>query len=389
MNIRNKHIMFACCYEACYGGNFIKMLYALANKLEDEYGAKVYFVFPEQSEKPWLIDLSGRFTVGYTRKPYTASTSDLQKLITSWQIDLVYTHFEGYDIPVAKAICKTGKQIQMVWHLHDYLSLDKTGLNFKIIRKIGTHLRMWLQYGWYGRKAYYVGVSSEVTEFVTHYRNHIFTFPKQLSNEELQKKKFRRATVLLNGIDLGRFTEEYIYPSGTFTFLTYGGDSYGKGIPCIFDAAESLYAKGYIFRILMTRGYNTNKLLSERFGGVLPEWLTVTEQTENIAHLFNQSHCYISASLKETMSMAIAEASLFGLPVIQSDIPGTFWNADTPSAFLFKLNDANDLANKMKMVMEMPREEMRNLCSKSQTINKNRLTMEKWTSKLIKILNNI
>lgn len=387
MNIRNKHIMIACCYEAEYGGNFIKMLYALAKRLEDEYETKVFFAFPEQSEKVWLTELSSKFTVGYTCKPYSKSISDLYKLIATWQIDLVYTHFEGYDIPVAKAIRMTGRQIKMVWHLHDYISFDKTGLRLKFLRKVGTNLRLWLQYGWYGRNAYFVGVSAEVTNIACHYRNHFFSFPKLYSNVELQGLDFPRASVVLNGIDMSRLGEGYVPQSDKFSFISFGGESYSKGIPCILDAAHELSKQGYDFTFILTRGYTTSQLLDERYKGKLPKWLRVVEQTDNICKLFNQANCYISASLRETMSMGIAEASLFGLPIIQSDIPGTWWNTDTPSAFLFKLNDANDLVAKMKMVMDMPREEMKYLCSKSQEINNERLSMEKWSNKLIEILN--
>lgn len=370
---------------APYGGNFMFMIRNFIHVMKNKYGISFYFVIPPQEKKEWTVQLESSFSVAYIDSRSKDIVKQLISTFDNWGIDVAYSHHGAYDIPLSIASTRTKKKVKMIWHLHDYMSLDKTGLNFKFIRKVGTHLRMLRKYGWYGRKAYFIGVSSEVTNFVTHYRDHIFSFPKQLSNEDLQRRKYSRATVLLNGLDPRRFTEEYIYPSGTFTFLTYGGESYSKGIPCIFDAAESLYAKGYTFRILITRGYTTDKLLSERFGGVIPNWLKVTEPIENIAHLFNQAHCYISASLKETMSMGIAEASVFGLPVIQSDIPGTWWNADTPSAFLFKLNDANDLADKMIKVMDMPREEMRRLCSKSQEINKNRLSMEKWCNKMVEI----
>lgn len=385
MDLKTKNIMFACCYEAQYGGNFIKMLESLAFSLKQKYQAEICFVFPKQSDKEWLKELSHKYKVGFTCKPYSKSSNDILNLIEKWNIDLVHTHFEGYDIPVARAIKKIGKNIKMVWHLHDYLSLNKDGLNFKFIRKVGTNLRLWKQYGWYGRKAYFVGVSSEVTNIATHYRHHYLSFPTSMTNEQLASMKYFKASVLLNGIDSQRFSSDYKRPSGVFTFLTFGGESYSKGIPCLLDAAEILASMKIDFRIIVTKGYTTQNLVDDRYGNVIPKWLKIVNQTDDIASVFNQAHCYISASLKETMSMAIAEASIYGLPVIQSDIPGTWWNVCTPSAFLFKLNDANDLAEKMMQVMEMPTDTMRALCTKSQIINKARLSVGRWTDKMIEI----
>lgn len=385
MELKNKNIMFACCYEAPYGGNFIKMLDVLASSLTQKFQTEIYFVFPKQSDKDWLTELTEKYQVGFTCKPYSKSANDILKLIEKWNIDLVHTHFEGYDVPVAKAINKSGENVKMVWHLHDYLSLDKTGMKFKLIRKVGTNLKLWRHYGWYGRNAYFVGVSAEVTNVATHYLNHIFSFPKVMTNGQLSSKLYPNASVLLNGIDLQRFSSEYKRPSGVFTFLTFGGESYSKGIPCLLDAAEILASMKIDFRIIVTKGYTTQKLVDARYGNEIPKWLKIVNQTDDIASIFNQAHCYISASLKETMSMGIAEASLFGLPVIQSDIPGTWWNSVTPSAFLFRVNDANELAERMRLVMEMPIDTMRALCAKSQAINISRLSVRNWSDKMIEI----
>lgn len=385
MNIENKRIAICCCYEAPYGGNFIKMITALAEFLIQQHLCKVFFVFPMQTKKKWLEELSKEYTIGYTPQPYKNSSAALLYYFNLWNIDLVYTHFENYDIPVAKAIKKTHRNIKMVWHIHDYMSLDKTGLNFKLIRKIGTNLKLWIHYGWYGRNAYFIGVSPEVTNFVSHYRTHFFSFPPTLSNEELKQKKFPYATVLLNGISMDRLQGIYKRPEGMFTFLAYGGESYSKGIPCLFDAAEILHKKNIPFKIILTKGYTTQALLDEKFQNQLPEWLITSEQTEEIISLFNQAHAFISPSLRETMSMGIAEASIYGLPVIQSDIPGTYWNTDTPSTFLFRVNDTQDLARQMEEVILFNQKELADKCHHSSLINRNRLSMSKWCHTVIEI----
>ncbi|MBF0846977.1 glycosyltransferase, partial [Streptococcus danieliae] len=79
--------------------------------------------------------------------------------------------------------------------------------------------------------------------------------------------------------------------------------------------------------------------------------MILKEQTKDIASLFNSVDCFISSSEYETFSYAICEASVFGLPVIQSDIAGTMWNAENPSTFLFKVNDAVALCKQMDMLI--------------------------------------
>lgn len=389
MDLDNKHIMFACCYEAEYGGNFLKMLTALADALQQKFCAKAYFVFPAQKPKEWLRELQRHYEVGFTCKPYSKSANDLLNLLTKWKIDLVHTHFEGYDIPVAKAIRKSGLDVKMAWHLHDNISFDKTGLNFKLLRKIGTNLRLWLQYGWYGRKAYFIGVSPEVANIATHYRNHILSFPQSKSNEILSVSKYPRASVVLNGIDMSRLSGSYNPHGDVFSFLTFGGESYGKGIPCILDAARQLCSEGLRFRLILTCGYTTREVLRGMLHGDMPQWLEVVGQTEKVTALFDMANCYISASLKETMSMAIAEASIYGLPVIQSDIPGTYWNAGNESTFLFKVNDVNGLASQMRHVMSMNSEELAAMCRKTAVKNKELLAMDKWVASVLDVYKSI
>lgn len=389
MDLQQKNILFACCYEAQYGGNFIKMLISLGNTLKIKFNAKVFFLFPKQIEKKWLVELKEHFQIGYTCKPYSKSTNDILAKIIEWDIDIVHTHFEGYDIPVAKAIRKSGREVKMVWHLHDYISFDKTGLRFKFLRKVGTNLRLWLQYGWYGRKAYFIGVSAEVTNIACHYRSHIFSLPKIYSNDELLKLKFSKADVVLNGIDMSRLKDKYNPKNKIFTFLSFGGESYSKGIPCILKAARILANRKCHFNVLLTCGYTTQKLLDEVYKGILPEWLKVINQTDDICSLFNQANCYISASLKETMSMGIAEASIYGLPVIQSDIPGTYWNAGNESTYLFRVNDVISLANQMEKVMNEDVDQLNEKCEASKNNNCSLLSMDKWVNSIIYIYRNI
>ena len=390
MNIYNKHIAIISSYEAPYGGNFIKILIALGNEIIRN-NAFPYFIFPRQTEKDWIRELGSKFVLGFTKKPYEDSVPDLLQLFTEWHINLVHSHFDAYDIPIAKAIKKSGKDIKMVWHLHDYLTLDKTGLSFPWLRKILSNQKFWIHYGKWGKDAYYIGVSPEVTHFATHYRKHRFSYPLVLKIDELESKSFPKAEVIINGIDIERLTrkQKYHVPNHKTIFLSFAGECISKGIPCILDAADMLFQEGWNFELYLTRGYTLDSFIKYKYPKDIPEWLKIVEQTDDIVQLFDKCHCYISASLQETMSMAIAEASIYGLPIIQSDIPGTWWNAFNPSTFLFRTNNAQDLAKQMKLIINMDKEELANKVRQSSENNIKKLSMERWCKQIISVYQKI
>lgn len=390
MNLNNKNICFVSAYAAPYGGNFIKMLQALALRLKNHYNCHICFIFPMQSDKDWLEELSTKYEVGYVGTDNVST--ELSIIFDNWNIDMVHTHFESYDIPVAKAIKISSRQIKQVWHIHDYMSLDKRGLSLPKIRKFFTNQRFWEQYGKWGKSAYFIAVSDEMAQFVNHYRSHRFKYPRSYKANYHSENKLIRTECVINGIDLSRIDTECLTKSDDdiFTFLTFGGESISKGISTIFNACELLSKKKLAFKLFLTEGYTTSMLLNDRFGKRLPEWLVLIKQTNNISDLFSESDCYISASRRETMSMAIAEASLFGLPVIQSDIPGTLWNASRPSSFLFPVDDAAALCEAMMRVINLSKNgEMQKLVDQTRTLNLKQLSMDLWVDRIIDIYKKI
>lgn len=384
MDLTGKNVCFVSAFSAPYGGNFIKMLQALAVQLHTQYHCRVYFAFPVQTEKDWLRELSDNYEVGYIKSDNIVS--DLTKKFKLWDIDLVHTHFEAYDVAVAKAIRKSSKQIKQVWHVHDYMSLDKTGLSFPSVRKLLTNQRFWNQYGKYGKNAYFIAVSDEMAQFVNHYRRHRYRYPSEYKKKR-NNDKLIRTSAILNGIDLGRIIKnDRLTVNKPFNFMSFGGESVSKGIHTILDACELLSKNGVVFKFCITEGYTTHHLLTSRFGSNFPDWLEVIKQSNNISDIFSKSDCYISASRCETMSMAIAEASLFGLPIIQSDIPGTLWNASSPSAFLFPVDDAIALCETMKKVIDISATgEMRVLTDKTKVLNCAKLSMAVWVNRIVGI----
>lgn len=393
MNIEKANIAIASCYEASYGGNFIKMLTALGKILKNNYHCNIYFVFPQQAEKIWLKELENDFYVVYTRKPYNKSTKDFVNIFRDKNINLVHTHFEGYDIPVAKAVKKVNKNIKMVWHLHDNITVHKKNMSYPLLRTIKSHLTFALHFGYYGRKAFFVPVSMEVGNIENHYRNHFFSLPNEnLTIEQLNSIKLIRGQMVINGIDTSRIGQrDYnnaISDEGN-SFLTFGGHTIRKGIPTVIDAAELLQESGYKFKIGITKGIGTEEYINNRYPNKRPNWLTLLEQNDNVNSFFKKYSCFISAATQETMSMAIAEASIYGLPIIQSDIPGTWWNSQNPSTYLFKVGCAEELAEQMKKIIQADKDILWAKCQKTAEHNKNILSLDKWCESIISIYSKI
>jgi glycosyltransferase involved in cell wall biosynthesis len=390
MEVSNKNICFISAYAAIYGGNFIKMLQALSAQLILHYQCNIFFIFPKQDNKDWLDELAKCYTIGYISS--TNTTNEISSYLNKWDIDLVHSNFERYDVPIAKAINRLKKEIKQVWHIHDYMTLDKTGLSLPHIRKFITNRKFWIHYGKWGKNAFFIPVSDEMAHFVNHYRTHQFTYPKAFSHDSFEQETIIRSETVINGIDLSRISdiESYNRPHEPFTFVTFGGYAQLKGIPTILDACEILSQKKVHFKLLITESDSTKQLIEDRYNDNNPDWLTTKDQTDNISDIFSAADCYISASRKETMSMAIAEASLFGLPIIQSDIPGTEWNASSPSTFLFPVDNATVLSQMMGKVMNLTENgSIKAMTEESKILNQNRLKMDLWVNRIISIYKTI
>lgn len=87
--------------------------------------------------------------------------------------------------------------------------------------------------------------------------------------------------------------------------------------------------------------------------------------------------------------MCVAEASISGLPVIQSNIPGTYWNSDTPSSYLFKVGDSDELAHRMEELINTDKNRLKEQCNISSEINKERLNINNWCKEIIYIYEKI
>ena len=78
--------------------------------------------------------------------------------------------------------------------------------------------------------------------------------------------------------------------------------------------------------------------------------------------IFHKMKFFVTASTSENQPMTILESMMFGLPIIGPDAKGIPEMIDKGNGLIFKSNDVEELANKMKMLLDD--EELRLNCGK-------------------------
>ncbi len=387
MELRNKTFVFMLGLSAPYGGNIIPSLLRLAGTLCYNEQAKVVWVFPQQSKKEWLEMIERNYPVYYTSTNRTVLKREVRELFARLRPDVVHSHFSTYHLPAVWAVRALHLSAKIVWHVHGFSPLRTVGESISWTQRLRTMLAYIRRYRLHARKVFLVAVSAEAAYYVDYYRRHWFTLPPSRSAEELSKMTFRNCKILINGIVTDRLNMQMERSDAVFTFMTFGGIQTVKRVDLLVRAAFVLRQRGLKnFKLLITSGVGTRDMLLDFFADCIPEWIELVEQTENISALFARSSCYVSTSLRETQSTAVAEATLMGLPVIQSDIPGTYWNAGNSSTLLFRTCDVQDLADKMMHMLRVARTpEWKERIEQTRRHNMQLLSIDRWTEEMIRL----
>lgn len=354
-------------YSQPCGGNFIASMRGLSKTVR-EHGGISLFVFPSKAAiQPWFLAFAQEYQVFLVNDMGIGCRKVLLDILLSEKPTIVHSHFDTFDVPLSLA-CRayrrrTGHEIHQIWHLHNQKGYNQHGLH-----KIYWKLRFAIHYGFFSKDVSIISVSEEMHRFVTKY--HHFVWHSDIGNIQ----------VIPNGIELSRCGERSSYePHLPFVFLAFGRSVAQKRTDLLVRAAQVLVARGYDLKVRITRGDADQSLLAT-LGDIrsCPQWLEFIDPEEQISRLFEQSDCFVSTSVHETFSYAVCEASVYGLPVIQSDIEGTQWNNDNPSTFVFPSLDADRLVECMEQVMLADTEKMKLQCESTRQNNRNRFPLEKW-----------
>lgn len=362
-------------FSAPYKGAFIKSL----ERLEElnRQNMKFVYVFPEKTKTTvWIKLFMTAHEVYFTHDDLMNGTDEIVNIFNKIEPNIVHTHFDGYDIPVAwatkKYLKKEGKEIKVIWHLHNSIAF-----HFNILKKIYQFFLFKYHYGYLASKVNIISVSQEMNHFVNRFK------------KRDRSKMF--TGVLPNGVMLPESgnTKHHAIEEQYKVFGTFGGINKSKRVDLLLKAGQFLDNKNIKFKIVMTKGVDTVEVVNQFFKGKQPDWLELIDQTDNVIEFFGRINCFVSTSVHETFSYAILEATFNNIPVIQSGILGTAWNANNPSTFVFESLNEKDLSVKMEDFLEIPKKEMMQKCQETREINKSIYDVDIWCKKVVKIYNDI
>lgn len=378
MDIKGTTVVHLAQYAAPYLGNFVKSLMCLEERLAKNGGGMVYVFPPQARDCVWFEGFASEHEVSLIQ-PGKAGVAAIEAVIKKYKGNvLMHTHFEGYDEAVCKAVRHRGYDIPVVWHLHDHLSYQPNILKAMYQR--------WCFFRHYclptlRSRVYTIAVSQEVDAFVRRFGG-----------------RFKGSIVLPNGIDISRIykTKDWTFEDdGIRRFVCLGGRNIQKRMDIALEAFKMLYDSGRLkpgeamLRVVI--GTDSRGVFSRVFGpdAALPQWLEPIEQDEDIVRVFDGTDCFISAAQHETFSYAVCEATLYGLAVIQSDIPGTMWNAGNPSVKLFKSLDVSDLADKIEDFISIDRHKLAEDTAITAACNRTKYTLDAWCDSVLKMYEKI
>ena len=229
MDLRNKTMLLVAQYAAPYEGNFMKSLYALENHLKD-YGCRVVYVLPQKADKcHWFSNASKLHEILLIDDNPSKTVSQLARIFLEVNPSIIHTHFDGYDMPVVKAVRKLGMEenVKVVWHLHDHLSFMNN-----IVKKVYQVYGFLMHYGKYAKNVFVIGVGEEITYFAN-------TWFKLWNNGN-----FKRLAIIPNAIDSTRITTLKNNEKVGKSFLAFGGRNVSKRIDLLLNAASILNGRG-------------------------------------------------------------------------------------------------------------------------------------------------
>ncbi len=160
-----------------------------------------------------------------------------------------------------------------------------------------------------------------------------------------------------SGIDLRKFQSVPFKRNEKFTFLLISRLITDKGILEYIAAVRRLKLSGVDarFQILGAVDEEHKRGIKIR---VIEEWINsgtieYLGTTDDVRHFINSADCVVLPSYREGTPRTLLEAASSSKPIIATDVPGcNHVVRNEYNGLLCKLKDANDLADKMKLMSE-------------------------------------
>jgi glycosyltransferase involved in cell wall biosynthesis len=158
-----------------------------------------------------------------------------------------------------------------------------------------------------------------------------------------------------SGIDLKRFQPSGFARNKKFTFLLISRLITDKGILEYIEAVRQLQSSGVDARFQILGAMDPEHKRGIKVD-VIQEWINsgtieYLGTTDDVRPHIKDADCIVLPSYREGTPRTLLEAASSSKPIIATDVPGcNHVVIDNFNGFLCKLKDANDLADKMKMM---------------------------------------
>ena len=166
----------------------------------------------------------------------------------------------------------------------------------------------------------------------------------------IQESKIK---VVYRGRNTGAF-KEWIAPTNEiFTFISIGRLYEKKGYPELIEAFAKVSSQYNNVSLHIYGEGDYRKMIEERISqlGIQDKVKLFGNVPDAWTEMYN-AHCFVFPSRFEGFSGALVEAMMTGIPIISSDIPMNLEAVtEGETALVHKLKDANDLAEKMQLMI--------------------------------------
>ncbi len=179
--------------------------------------------------------------------------------------------------------------------------------------------------------------------------------------------------VISNGVEYFKYSN--FTPTNRFPIEINEKDRYAiyvgrvskeKGLSVLFDAISMIKESHNLKLIVVGGGPHLDEHKIEARKKNLSDNIFFTDMIPNKelleSGIYNKMEFFVTASTSENQPMTILEAMMFGLPVIGPDAKGIPEMICDGNGLIFKSNDVNDLADKMRTMLD--NDEVRNQCRK-------------------------